>query len=191
MPPKLPRKTRKATNNSGSSSSTAESESVQRTCDGCKDTITKEEALNCSVCKVWLHCYCAGVPRRRFADILSTFVCIPCSLSLNNTVVTELRGEIAALKAEIVELRTALDSTNKKLETVSQGLNPSSPGEAGAEWTAVVKKNAKQRRRDRNPTSKPSSRLSSWQPNPSFSPSAHAANARPPASEDNQAAKVS
>ena len=186
MPPKLPRKTRKATNNSGSSSA-AESESVKRTCDGCTDTKSKEEALNCSVCKVWLHCYCAGVPRSRFADISSTFVCIPCALSLNNTVVTELRGEIAALKAEIVELRTALDSANKKLETVSQGPNPSSPGEAGAEWTAVVKKNAKQQRRDRNPTSKPSSR----QTNPSSSPSGHAANARPPTSEDNQAAKVS
>ena len=152
------------------------------------DTITKEEALICSVCKVWLHCYCAGVPRSRFTDILSTFVCIPCSLSFNNTVVTELRSEIAALKAEIVELKTALDSANMKLETVSQGPNPSSLGEAGAEWTAVVKKNAKQRRRDRNPASKPSR---SRQPNPSSFPPGHAASAGPPSSEDNQAAKVS
>lgn len=130
------------------------------------------------------------MPRSRFAEISSTFVCIPCSLSLNNSVVTELRGEIAALKADIVELRTALDSANKKLETVGpQGPNPATLGEAGAEWTAVVKKNAKQRRRDHNPTSKPSSRLSPRQPNPP-SPSGHPANARPPISEDNQAAKV-
>ena len=68
-------------------------------CDGCTDTISREEALNCSICKVYLHCYCAGVPRSRFSDILPTFICIPCSLSSNNSTVAELRSEIAALKS--------------------------------------------------------------------------------------------
>ena len=106
----MPRGTRKASNN-GSSSRAAEAEFEQLICDGCTDTLTKEEALSCSISKVWLHCYCAGVPRSRFADISSMFVCIPCSLSFNNTVMMELRSEIAALKAEIVELKSALNST--------------------------------------------------------------------------------
>ena len=152
----MPRKTKRAANTS-SSSSMAEAE-PQLTCDGCTDTITKEEALNCTICKVWLHCYCAGVPRSRFAAISSTFICIPCSLSLNNTVVTELRSEIAVLKAEMGELKTALDSANKKLATVSQAPDPTSAGEAGAEWTAVVKRNPKVRRRERKPTSTSSSK---------------------------------
>ena len=114
----MPRRAKKASNNVGAAAdSDAES---QLTCDGCTDSITKEEALNCSICKVWLHCYCAGVPRSRFVNVSSTFVCIPCSLSCNNAVATELRSEIAALKAEIVELRTALDSANKKLASFSQ-----------------------------------------------------------------------
>ena len=71
------------------------------------------------LCTTCYHAVCAGVPRSRFADISSTFVCIPCSLSFNNTIVTELKSEIAALKAEKVELKTALGSANKKLETVS------------------------------------------------------------------------
>ena len=184
MPPKLPRKTKKATNNS-SSSSPAETES-QLTCDGCTDSITREEALNCSICKVWLHCYCAGVPRSRFAGISSTFVCIPCSLSFNNSVVTELRSEIAALKAEIVELKTELNSANEKLATASQGPNPlsASAGGAEAEWTAAVRRNAKQRRRDHNSTSKPRSRQ------PNSAPTGRARNERPGKPEEKQAAKV-
>ena len=163
----MPARTKtRATSNSNSSSKSssnrAEAESEQLTCDGCAASLTKKEALNCSVCKVWLHCYCAGVPRSRFADISTTFVCIPCSLSLGNSVVSELKSEIAALRVEIVELKTALDSANKKLEIASQWPIPSSTGEAGAEWTAVVKRNAKQQRRDhrrdRDPTTRPPSR---------------------------------
>ena len=59
---------------------------------------------------------------------------------------TELRSEIAVLKAEIGELKTALDSANKKLATVSQAPDPTIAREAGAEWTAVVERNHKMRR---------------------------------------------
>lgn len=91
----------------------------------------------------------------------------------------------AALKAEIVELRTALDSANKKLASFSQAPNTPSAGEAEAtKWTTIVKRNAKsQRRRDRNPNSQPqSSSSSSKQPNLS-APSGHCARSGPRAEQ--------
>ena len=91
MPPKLPRKASNSATNAGSH---------PVTCSGCNDTLQKKEALNCSACKVWLHCYCAGVPKSRFSNISNSFLCIPCSLVVNNTV---------------------LEAVNKRLETVSSG----------------------------------------------------------------------
>ena len=149
MLPKL-RKSKKATN-ATSSSSAVESDQMPAaalTCDGCTDAITEEESLIYSLCKVRLHCYCAGVPKCHFSDILSTFCCIPCSLSSNNSVATELRSEITALKAEISELKAALESANncKKLETASTAADVA----AGAEWSAVVKRSSRPTNRNRN-----------------------------------------
>lgn len=136
MPPKPKR------NNSAGSSSSATNLN-QLTCDGCSDILQKKEALNCSVCKVWLHRYCAGVPTSRFSDIAQSFVCIPCSLIANNSVVAELKNEVAALKSEVVQLRSALEIVNKKLEDTASAQNK----REREEWSTVVKRNT--RRNDR------------------------------------------
>ena len=166
----MPRKTKKAAT-SGSSTNAADSETEsQLICDGCTNSIAMEEVLHSSICKVWLHCYSAGVPRSRFIDTSTTFVCIPCSLITNQSVVIELRGEIAALKAEIVELNTALETTKKKLDSANKKLEiistSSSAGVVEAEWTAIVKKSAKQQKRVGNPTTTLSS-SNAKQPTPS------------------------
>ena len=130
MPPKTKR-------NNSAGSSTSASNLNQLTCDGCSDTLQKKEALNCSVCKVWLHRYCAGVPTSRFSDIAQSFVCIPCSLIANSSVVAELKNEVAALKAEVVQLRSALETVNKKLEDTASAQNKREK----KEWSTVVKRN--------------------------------------------------
>lgn len=129
MSPKL----RKTSNNAGS---TINADS-NLTCDGCSDTLQKKEALNCSVCKVWLHRYCAGVPKSRYSDISQSFLCIPCSLVANSSVVVELKNEVAALKAEVLELRSALEAANKKIETSISAHN----SREDTEWSTVVKRN--------------------------------------------------
>ena len=85
MPPKP-----KRNNSAGSSTSAANSNLL--TCDGCSDILQKKEALNCSVCKVWLHCYYARVPTSRFSDIAQSFVRIPCSSIANSSIIAELKN---------------------------------------------------------------------------------------------------
>ena len=109
---KKPRKTTKVPSTKASAAPTL--------CDGCSAAINDEEdALKCSVCSVQLHRYCAGIPQCHFEAIASNFVCLACSLSTSKIVVAELRNEIAALKAEVIELRSALDEEKKACKTVS------------------------------------------------------------------------
>ena len=122
-------------------------------CDGCTDSLTKNEALNCSVCNVWLHCYCAGVPRSRYPDIASSYVCIPCSLNSHATVVSELKNEISCLKAEMVELKAALDLANKKLDSATASpdcMQNSTRNIAENGWSTVVKRGGRQRQANAN-----------------------------------------
>ena len=53
--------------------------------------------------------------------------------------------DTAALKAEVVELKSSLDLANKKLVATSQEPIPSAGG-ARTKWTAMVKRNAKSRK---------------------------------------------
>ena len=81
-------------------------------CDGCAAEIPEAEALKCKVCGMWLHRYCAGIPTSYFTTIAASFVCAACSLTASNSVILELRGEINALKAEIIELRAAMEDVS-------------------------------------------------------------------------------
>ena len=106
---------------SSSGSSQGSPASRQRLCDGCTDAIpATSDALKCSMCEVWLHRYCAGIPMSRYATIASSFVCSACSITASSSIVSELRSEIAALKVEVSELRTALNAANHKLELCVQ-----------------------------------------------------------------------
>ena len=102
---------------SGSSGSPDSPKQTKRRCDGCTETISATtDALKCSICHVWLHRYCAGIPSSRFAAVASSFICSACSISASASIVAELRSEIAALKEEVSELRAALRSSEQNLE---------------------------------------------------------------------------
>ena len=117
MPPRKLRSVKKhtvtaATAAASSVSASKASGTPKHRCDGCTETIsTSSDALNCSICHVWLHRYCAGIPTSRLTAIASSFVCSACSIAASASIVTELRSEIAALKVEVSELRAALGST--------------------------------------------------------------------------------
>lgn len=107
-------------------------------CDGCAAEIPEPEALNCSACGVWLHRYCAGIPTSHFATIVSSFICAACSLTSSKSVILELRGEIDALKAEIIELRATMEDMKLK----QQASNPSAEKQTSSgngPWARVVK----------------------------------------------------
>ena len=130
MPPRKSGRKRTATSASGKQSGSGGSQGSpdgrKRLCDGCADTIpTTADALKCSICQVWLHRYCAGIPMSRYATAASSFVCSACSIMPSTSIVAELRSEIAALKAEVSELRTALNVANQKLdkELCEQGVD--------------------------------------------------------------------
>ena len=52
----------------------------------------------------------------RYSAVLSAFVYAACSIAASSSIVGELSGEIAALKAEVSELKIALNAVNYKLE---------------------------------------------------------------------------
>lgn len=117
-------------------------------CDGCAAEIPEAEALKCQVCGVWLHRYCAGIPTSHFATIAASFVCAACSLTASKSVILELRGEINALKAEIIELRAAMEDMKSK----QQAPNPPAERQTssnGPAWTRVVKRSVRPRNAER------------------------------------------
>lgn len=119
MPPKTrPTKSQTARKNDKDVSS----DKQQSTCDGCLDVVAENDALKCSSCSVWLHCYCAGIPRSHFERIASFFTCSACSLTASRTVVTELKSEISALKQEIQELKAALIQEKHASQSMAKNL---------------------------------------------------------------------
>ena len=120
MPPKTrPTKSQTARKNDKDVSS----DKQQSTCDGCLDVVAENDALKCSSCSVWLHCYCAGIPRSHFEQIASFFTCSACSLTASRTVVTELKSEISALKQEIQELKEALIQEKHASQSMAKELD--------------------------------------------------------------------
>ena len=117
MPPNLrPAKTQSTKKDVGSQ---------QRACDGCLDVLAEKDALKCPSCNVWLHCYCAGIPRSHFERIASeaSFVCAACSLATNRTAATELKTEISALQLEVQELKTALMKEKQASQSLAKDLD--------------------------------------------------------------------
>lgn len=131
MPPRKLRSVKKnattATAATSSVSASKASGTPKHRCDGCTETIsTSSDALNCSICHVWLHRYCAGIPTSRLTAIASSFVCSACSITASASIVAELRSEIAALKVEVSELRTALATTTEEISELKVTLSSTS-----------------------------------------------------------------
>ena len=75
----------------------------------------KEDALQCEgSCGSWYHCYCTGVSLTYFQELSNSstpFVCLHCSQKAHETTVVHLQSEEDLLRAEVAELRAALDIT--------------------------------------------------------------------------------
>lgn len=124
-------------------------------CDVCCSAIIddKEDALLCEgSCQKWFHRYCAGVSStcfRLLSNSSTPFVCWLCSQELHRTIVSQLQAEIAALRVEVVELRSDIKKTNRP------------------QWSKVVAQNAGPMRRKTD--KEEHSRSSSTQPTQSRS----------------------
>ena len=103
-------------------------------CDLCCKRILdgKEEALHCEGgCRLWFHCYCAGVSTSLFKELCNSpepFLCYVCYQRSQLAITKELRNEVANLKSEIVKLSEQLASlstagSTKERDTVSQPHN--------------------------------------------------------------------
>ena len=131
MPPKrtMKRTTKKTT-------STDVPQNNTKLCDGCEGSIPQDEVLTCSSCQLSLHRYCAGIPRTHYADISLQFVCLACAQKASDTTICELKNEVAALKAEVLLLKSAISERNAA--TTEQG--SSKPINVGPRWTEVVRR---------------------------------------------------
>ena len=81
-------------------------------------TITKNEALNCCICNVWLHRLLLRwgtkesiFPHRIILRLYSLLPGLPT--------VSELKNEIASLRVEVVVIKDELNLANKKLDAVA------------------------------------------------------------------------
>ena len=72
----------------------------------------KDEALLCeSQCQKWLHRYCAGVTVGQYEELSSSeqpFLCFTCCRTHHQQQITELTGEVEALRFELSQLKAQL-----------------------------------------------------------------------------------
>lgn len=84
-----------------------------------------EEVLHCKGnCRKHMHKYCAGVSKCHPLQLTKNstpFVCLICTQQLHEVQVQILQNDIAALKAEHIELHTALPSLIKQAAPVPPG----------------------------------------------------------------------
>ena len=145
MPPRKTKKTTKPATNLSKSTSSLPS-TLTKLCDGCAGTIPQDEALTCSRCHLSLHRYCAGIPRSHYGAISLNFICLACSQQMSDTTISELRDEIAALKEEVLLLKSALSEMDASAKRDSlQGTTITTP----QPWSAVVSRRSN-RRKTRN-----------------------------------------
>ena len=108
------------------------SDSVE-VCGLCRESIKDEEdeALFCEgPCAQWFHRYCAGVTATQFQLLSNSpepFFCYACFQQAHRTKVSSLEEKVAALTAEIVEIKRALE----RLDSASS---------ENASWSTVVKR---------------------------------------------------
>ena len=94
-----------------------------------------------------------ATPVLRWDSQKPTFRYLPmfCLYSMLSAVVAELKGEIAALQAEVLELRSALKLANKKIEDATTAQDSAQD----CQWSTVVKNRGPRRSARRRQPSKP------------------------------------
>lgn len=97
----------------------------------------EEEALLCEgdgSCNKWMHRYCAGVSASHYESLVKSPLPFNCSLCVQQkqaAMIDEMKSTIAALTAEVRELRTALQSTTVRAEAGSDN---------STAWSEVVQR---------------------------------------------------
>ena len=77
---------------------------------------SKDECLHCESCSQKFHRYCAGVTLSEHITCVngSSYECLHCFRVRKEATVTDLKDCIAALKAEILELRSTVQELSSK-----------------------------------------------------------------------------
>lgn len=78
-------------------------------CDLCCEDIT-QDALECEVCLLHMHRYCAGLSRSHYQELLSKstpFICTVCTQRSQKALIQQLQDEVSALRCELDKLRAA------------------------------------------------------------------------------------
>ena len=69
-----------------------------------------QEALQCEVCLLHMHRYCAGLSRSHYKELVSKstpFVCMVCAQRSQKALIQQLQDEVSALRCELDKLRAA------------------------------------------------------------------------------------
>ena len=96
-------------------------------CDLCLAAIMEgnEDALQCegTCCTcMWFHRYCVGVLLSHFRVLSNSdkpFVCLSCSQNVHKVTVCQLQSELAALKAQVLELQATLTEARSNANNTS------------------------------------------------------------------------
>ena len=118
MPPKKSKRSQASTPDSDASTSKAASADNEDCALCCQPIIEgEEEALLCEgdgCCNRWMHRYCAGVSIKNYGSLGKSplpFSCSICVQLKQAAEIDEMKSTIAALTAEVNELRAALQAT--------------------------------------------------------------------------------
>ena len=123
----------------------------------CKPIVEgKDEALMCEgeTCgNKWIHRYCAGVSTAHY-KLLETspspYYCCLCTQLKQAAIIEEMRGTIASLTAEVVELRATIESrkaANESVQTTNSNVEDSSRTN-GRSWSNVVRRGNRSKARN-------------------------------------------
>ena len=134
---------------------TMEQATETHVCPICADTIVDEgedecvqDALFCEGgCQCWLHRWCVGVTRERYAVLSSDeepFLCLSCTVAGQQAAITAQQADIACLR-ECVNALTSEVRALKATVAVMQSEPPlnsasTSPTGQAKEWSVVVSK---------------------------------------------------
>ena len=99
-------------------------------CAICAAGVPQGDAARCIECKKTAHRYCAGVPLEEFESKGGSYTCLSCLKKLHEAKMADMKDYIVSLKAEIVELRVALDQVKSVEPTAAQWGSGSNNSEA-------------------------------------------------------------
>ena len=82
----------------------------QQECDFCGEitcSATSQDSLQCEVCQLYMHRYCAATTRSHCYGLCSKstlFVCLVCTQRSQKAIFQQLQDEVAALRFELDKL---------------------------------------------------------------------------------------